>query len=609
MALLLALLAVFGVIAAGVPSRALADPSPSPSAGAAACGGTSGPTTIPCETRAKMAALLKGGCKGGGSGLGCHDLLGLGTGDPCSGLLGLGLYSCLKGALTFTPATTCTNGEGSGCTSGGGGLGSTLGGVASDAASGAFDAVAQKFGGAAGWLLQQLGGVFFASSVINLNSDGITPLYLMLYGLSLTVAFLLFCIQVGRTAWTRDGTGLATALTGLAKWAMVCLAMFLVTQTALESSDEISTWLVTSSYPTDQAFVNRLNNAFGSWLTNPASNSALLLIVSLFAIAALLALWLEMLFRHSAIDVLVTASPIAATGEIAVTSKDWWPRTRGALIAMILMKPVIILCLLIGMAEFGSSTSFQSFLVGLMTITLAAFAWPVLAKFFTFTSVGGGSSIMSGLLGAAAGTAASALWSRGGGGRPSGAGALQPGTGAYARALEADNDQRTTRTGSGSGSGGRRSFGGGGATAAIMGAQGLAAGTRALSGGMESMAAHAELGPGQDMGQGISLPPSRSGAEPPALSAARPAVAREPIPEGGGTDPGPQRGDAPQTRQSPPPPPGLAQVAAPSVPRARPTGTTGPGGASARQSPPPPPPVAPPRVLGEHRPNPPESGS
>ncbi|PJN21145.1 hypothetical protein CG736_34960 [Kitasatospora sp. CB02891] len=365
-----------------------------------------------------------------------------------------------------------------------------------------FDGTSRKFATAAKWLAGQIGRLLFDASVIDLDSDGIADVNGPMMRLSLTVAMILLCLQVTKTCLTSDGNGFAVAATGLAKWVLTSLACYTVTQEAIWASDEISLWLISgSNYKTEAGFTLRLTQMFDS--LDLVANTVVLFFIAGAACVVALALWFEMKFRHAALDLLVATSPMSAVGALSESTKEWMPAARKATITMILIKPTIVVIFLVGSQLVGQSKDLDGVVVGILVIGGGAVAWPILARFMPFSGSGAGGSVMSGLLGAVGGTAASAMWNRGGG-TPSGAGAVPPGQG-LAQAMEANDSAGSNRSQARSGS--SRAV-----MAGLMAAQLAKASSDQLSGGMAAMSAHAGLGQGQDMGGTLSLPPSRGGS-------------------------------------------------------------------------------------------------
>ncbi|GAA2836438.1 hypothetical protein [Kitasatospora aburaviensis] len=427
-----------------------------------------------------------------------------------------------------------------------GGLAAALKDPISSAASAGFDSVSRKFAGAAKWLAEQIGKVLFDASAIDLDSDGVADLNGTMMRLSLTIAVILLCLQVTKTALTSDGGGFAVAAMGLVKWSLTSVAFYTVTQEAIWASDEISRWLVrTSSYENEAGFTLKLTAVFAS--LDGVTDTVLVFLVAFAACVVALALWLEMVFRHAALDILVATAPMSAVGALSESTKEWMPTARKATITLIAIKPVIVIIFLLGSQMFGQSKDLNGAVVGVLIIGLGGAAWPVVARFMPFGGSGTGGSFMGGLLGAVGGTAASAMWSRGGG-TPSGAGAVPPGAG-LAQAMESNDSAGRTRAETRSGSGR-------GVMAGLMAAQLAKAGTEQVSGGMAAMAAHAGLGSPQDMGGTISLPPSR-GSSAPGGEAVGPADTTAAGGQGSGGTGGP--------RPAAPPAPAIP-VAAPSAP-------------------------------------------
>lgn len=402
-------------------------------------------------------------------------------------------------------------------------------------ASAAFDAAAGKFGSAATRILHSMTTMFLKVSTIDLRTAGISTTYSLTWALSATLAVLLLLWQFTKLAATGQGAVGATAVSGLVKWAIISASSLAVTQVALTASDEVSNAVINSFYRDggEKAFQEHIDQAWGKFFSSPQENSAMILLFGILSILVVLVLWGEMLLRQAAIQVLLSVMPIVAAGTMMDGTREWWPKARNALISLILIKPIIVLIFVLGFRETGSSSDMQPFLVGLLTVFLAAVAWPALAKFMPFTSVGSGGGLASGLIGAAGGSAGSMFGH--GGGTPSGAGSVGNGK-SFTKAVEAENDTAAApgaggKAGSAQGKAGTAGKAAGGAAsggllfAAAMGAQVAKAGKEVAEGGMEATAAHAGLGPGKDMGGQVTLPRDMGGtsatapAVPPAKSA------------------------------------------------------------------------------------------
>ncbi|ATL88788.1 hypothetical protein SMALA_8642 (plasmid) [Streptomyces malaysiensis subsp. malaysiensis] len=432
-------------------------------------------------------------------------------------------------------------------------------------ASAAFDAVAGKFGDAAVKILNDLTSMFLKVSTIRLQDTGILDVYSITWALSSLVALLLLIWQFGRAGISGEGSSVAQGVTGLAKWMVICAASLAVTQAALGAADEISNWIIDIYGKGDgqAAFKERMNAAFAF---GGLQNTALILLMGILAALLSLILWFEMILRQVAIQILVASLPIAAAGGIMRSTQEWLPKARNAVIALILVKPIIVLIFVIGFTTTGEAKTLRDVVVGIVTIATGAVAWPALAKFFTFTSVGSGGGMASGLLSAAGGTAGSMFGY--GGGMPSGPGAAGGGRN-YTQAMQSETDSTVAQSRAGGGGRGGRFAGMGKLGAAAMALQGAKAGKEVLEGGMGAMAAHADLDSGKDMGGQINIPPRRGESGQSDTGAPQPPTPPQPGPSGppppraeGGNTPSVAEGagtatpiTAPPVRSAPPPAP------------------------------------------------------
>ncbi|MGW2869952.1 hypothetical protein [Kitasatospora sp. NPDC001225] len=370
--------------------------------------------------------------------------------------------------------------------------------------------LAHTFSSAAKWVLGEMAKAVLEGSVVDLDADGISDTLALMLQLSAIIVTILLCVEVTRTCVSHEGKGIATAVTGLVEWGLSCAAMYTVTQTLIWAADDVSTWMIRSSGQTTDQFVARISGLFAGM--DAVSEMGWLLVLGVVGCLVAGLMWIEFIFRHDALDLLVVAFPVSAAGAISEFTRQWAPTARKAVYSIVMIKPVVVITLLIGEGMVGAATTVTGVVGGLLVVGVGAVAWPVTARFMPFAGGGSsGGSVAGGIIGAVGGTAASAIWGRGGG-VPSGSGAAPPGP-ALARALESDDADRRKADG------GPRSSASRAVLAGLMAAQGAKAGTELASGGLDAMAAHAGLSSGRDMGGSVNLPPSRSGeASPPAGS-------------------------------------------------------------------------------------------
>lgn len=287
-------------------------------------------------------------------------------------------------------------------------------GKISEMASNALQEAARYIGKSVVWLLEEFAKVFNDSSTIDLSKTGIGKPKGIMTVLSLLIATFLLLLQFGKVAISQRGEPAATAVMGLAKWGIISSVYVIATQTALTWSDAVSTWIINYSFhgggsgagDATKAMQQQLGALFGGLITGgggaatvgtalitgegvTAAAVGVIIVVGIVCILAIAALWIEVLLRQAGIMILVATMPVVLAGQMSDSTQEWWPKARNALIALVLMKPMIVLCFAIGFGAMSEGDGVQNMFVGLVIFVLACFAWPVLAKFMTFSTVGG----------------------------------------------------------------------------------------------------------------------------------------------------------------------------------------------------------------------------
>ncbi|MET8139870.1 hypothetical protein ABZU32_06115 [Sphaerisporangium sp. NPDC005288] len=377
--------------------------------------------------------------------------------------------------------------------------GDLIGGGVASLGSSAFTAVVQSFVLAANALLESFGKAFVAIPPVDLLSSGVRSVYLISMKLAGAIAVLLLLGQVVRTAITHDGSALVQGLIGVGKAALAFLLTVVIAETSLKAADELTNVIIVGSFGNTEALTARIAHLV-QLDTTGTSAGALVLLLAVVGILLTLVLWFELLLRNAAVAVLVATSPIAAAGQVSEATRSWWTKFAVATGQLIVLKPIIALVFAVGFGLTGKSTDIESLLAGMLVLILAVFAWPAIARFFSFASVEvGGSTGLGALLGFAASRAGSGV----GSGAPTG---VDPDE--FSQASEA----RTMASFAHSGDGASAAAGAGTAAAsgpAAVAVSALQAAQRAinsLSGGMDQMAAHAGMG-GRPASYPAGVPP------------------------------------------------------------------------------------------------------
>jgi hypothetical protein len=256
-------------------------------------------------------------------------------------------------------------------------LGPAAGGQASVTGAPGWSAICESFAKAAQQLLSSFASSFVSIPPVSLSYSGVRSVYGLSLEIAALVAAVLLMAQVIRTLLTHDGSAISQGLIGVAK-AVLAFALTLgASATALRAADELTRWIITRGFGSPAALSARLARlvSFSSGVS-----ASLMLVLALLGILLTLALWAQLLARNVAVTVLVAVSPIAAAGQIAHATQQWWRRLVMAAIQLIALKPAVALILVIGLTVPGVTGSVERLLTGMLVLLLASCAWPVMAR-------------------------------------------------------------------------------------------------------------------------------------------------------------------------------------------------------------------------------------
>lgn len=246
---------------------------------------------------------------------------------------------------------------------------------------------------------------------------------------------LILAIMVGsvlvasiRIIISRKGEPLVMVVSGLLRYAIVSALGLTVLQAALAAGDALAQDVL-------QGAAGNFASLMYAMLTADPTNLWATLVIS--GIAGLLGIiqWVLMALRQAGLLVLAAMLPLAASGSLSRSTRGWLDRLMGWLIAIVVYKPAAAFVYYIGFSYLSPRAGtkpgdLSTLLTGLLVLTLAVVAMPVLLKFFSWsgTQLGGAGGGGSGLL-AATGAVTMARGSRAGIDRGATMEASGPGTG------------------------------------------------------------------------------------------------------------------------------------------------------------------------------------
>jgi hypothetical protein len=273
-------------------------------------------------------------------------------------------------------------------------LGTAAGGQVNPSSAPGWDAICQSFAKAAQQLFASFAKSFVSIPPVSLSYSGVRSVYGMSLEIAAVIAAGLLMVQVIRTVLTHDGSAIAQGLIGVGKAALAFVLTLAAAATALRAADEVASWIVARSFGSSQALSARLA---GLANFDPGVSSSLVLILALLGIVLTVALWAQLLARNVAVTVLVAISPIAAAGQIAHATQQWWRKLVRATIQLIALKPVIALILAVGLTMPAASSGVGKLLAGMLVLLLAGCAWPVMARASAVLEVHVGGGTLSGV--------------------------------------------------------------------------------------------------------------------------------------------------------------------------------------------------------------------
>ncbi len=261
-----------------------------------------------------------------------------------------------------------------------------LGGAVAGAARSAVDPLLEQFARLPVFLMKQFAQVLNSASGLSLSDVQTSSAWQISLYISGSVAFLVLLLQTASIAIGRDGTGLGFAGRGLIRYAVSIAAIVGLASAGLAAADGVSSYIVAATFGDTAGLQTKMAVLFGGQALISGGGAGLVfMFLFAFVIAALtLLLWVELFIRNAAIVVLVVTSPIAAAGSMHQATSSWAKKTMSWTIAFIVMKPVLFLCLAIGVTRFGEATDLTRVLLGGAILAVAGITPFMLLKLFSF---------------------------------------------------------------------------------------------------------------------------------------------------------------------------------------------------------------------------------
>ncbi|MFE5032107.1 hypothetical protein [Streptomyces sp. NPDC056683] len=268
------------------------------------------------------------------------------------------------------------------CESGSGSSGSTT-----DPLSTTLDpltSLGQGCAKAASWTIDKLSGAVKETANVDFTNEKFLQQYAVVFAASTILTLLLWLLAVAKRAVR--GVPLSTAISEAIGflWLTVLASAFtpLILYTVVSATDGVTDVLAKTTGDQTDTFFGTFSGALSKG-TDIGGGPIMLIVVSLVSILAAGVLWLELVIRAALLYVGALLGTVVYAG---LVDKNLWGHVRrwaGIMIAVILVKPVIVIVLgLAGaLSSDGGPDSFSAVVSGLAIILLAIFASAMIYRF------------------------------------------------------------------------------------------------------------------------------------------------------------------------------------------------------------------------------------
>lgn len=210
----------------------------------------------------------------------------------------------------------------------------------------------------------------------------VARLWPMMLWISGVLALGLFFWQLALTV-LRGGRGFTRLVGGPVQYGIALAMTVGMIATLLAAADALTTGILDTGLRAN-TFRDALGASFGEEVTSGVKSAVLGLCALFGLLPAALGFVLEMLFRQAAIYVLVATIPLTAAGLLAGTTAGWFWRGLRWMLAAIVMKPVLALTVVLGVAIAEGAHGISGLLAGIGVLLISLLVPFVLFRLFAF---------------------------------------------------------------------------------------------------------------------------------------------------------------------------------------------------------------------------------
>ncbi|MER7919558.1 MULTISPECIES: hypothetical protein [unclassified Streptomyces] len=247
-----------------------------------------------------------------------------------------------------------------------------------------LSSLAQGCAKAASWTVNKLSSAVKDTANVDFTNQKFLQQYAIVFAASTILTLLLWLLAVAKRAVR--GVPLTTAISEAVGflWLTVMASAFtpLILYTVVSATDSVTDVLAKATGDQADTFFGTFSGALNKG-TDIGGGPIMLIVVSLVSILAAGVLWLELVIRAALLYVGALLGTVVYAG---LVDKNMWGHVRrwaGIMIAVILVKPVIVIVLgLAGALSSGNGPdAFSAVVSGLAIILLAIFASAAIYRF------------------------------------------------------------------------------------------------------------------------------------------------------------------------------------------------------------------------------------
>ncbi|MCW7985080.1 membrane protein [Streptomyces platensis subsp. clarensis] len=274
------------------------------------------------------------------------------------------------------------------CEERGGGSGSTPnpggGGLSDNNPLDPLESLAKGCAKAAAWIVTKLSDAVKATSQVDFTNAAFLRQYAVVFAASTVLTLVLWLLAVAKRAVR--GVRLTEAISEAVGflWLTVLASAFtpLILYTIVSATDGVTEIIAKGTGAQTDTFFGAFSQALTKG-TDIGGGPIMLIVVSLVSVLAAGVLWLELVIRAALLYVGALLGTVVYAG---LVDKNMWGHVRrwaGIMIAVILVKPVIVIVLGVAgaLSHDKGPNAFSAVVSGLSIIVLAIFASAVIYRF------------------------------------------------------------------------------------------------------------------------------------------------------------------------------------------------------------------------------------